>query len=165
MKESLKAFGKLHEALLGSDLVDGLCNQISLSFRVLLHHFRKCVRKPDVWARAKRRYKGDLSLEPVEAILQSIVLPPEDEEEEGDEEEEEPRAPVQVPVVQEPYVQVPVVQEPYVQVPVVQELLVNDDEVPDGGLPALQANSPNLAIWEVGQATEPQVPTQTLSCS
>ena len=87
VKESLEAFGKVNEAMIGTDLVDGLYNQISLSLRVLLSHFRRCARQESVWSRAQRRYKGCESLEPVSAIIQKIVVEEIDDEDEEEEED------------------------------------------------------------------------------
>ena len=72
VKDALVAFGKLHPALIGTDLVDGLYNQRSLSLRILLSHYRRCT-SPDVWATAKRTYKGAGDLAPVEDIIKKLV--------------------------------------------------------------------------------------------
>ena len=72
VKEGLQAFGKLHPASIGTDLVDGSYNQVSLSLRVLLSHYRRCT-SPEVWATAKRTYKGSMSLTPVEDIIKKLV--------------------------------------------------------------------------------------------
>ena len=101
LKDALETSGKLRGDKLGidqnnKDLVDGLFNQMSLSFRVLLLHYRLCVGKAEKWPRAKRCYKGNEDLAPVEKILGKIELDDEDEEDQdagpdddGDEEEGE----------------------------------------------------------------------------
>ena len=80
--EALEAFAKIHESKIGTDLRQGLFLQISLSLRVLLLHFRQCAQDDGTWARAKRCYKGDKSLSPVEAIIEKIELPEEEPEDE-----------------------------------------------------------------------------------
>ena len=75
MKKSLQDFGKLHKGLVGVDdgLQDGFYNQASLSIRVLLSHFVRCVNQA-TWDVAKRNYKGKEKLEPVEDVIGKVVL-------------------------------------------------------------------------------------------
>ena len=51
VKNALLGFGKVHPQLCGypSEEEEQVCNHISLSFRILLSHFRKCRLVPQCW--------------------------------------------------------------------------------------------------------------------
>ena len=82
MRQALGSWAKLHPGSLGvdpsRDVIDGLYNQVSLSVRVLCHHFRRCAESSKVWATAKRRFPANDELEKVEGVLKKITI---DEEE------------------------------------------------------------------------------------
>ena len=68
-----------------------LFDAASLSWRVVLYHYRKCALVEGAWDTAKGVYSGEHSLEPVEVILGKIIPLPkgeadDDEDEKGIEE-------------------------------------------------------------------------------
>ena len=78
MRQALCSWAKLHPGSLGvessRDVIDGLYNQVSLSVRVLCHHFRRCAESTKVWATARRRFLAKDELEKVEGVLRMIKV-------------------------------------------------------------------------------------------
>ena len=72
-KAALRLFGKVYPNRVGSPLADLLYNAISISFRVVLLHFRKCAKDSGRWKTACNTYKGDDDLQPVADILKCVV--------------------------------------------------------------------------------------------
>ena len=56
VKNALNHFQKLYPGMIGGE-ASLVFNHISLSYRVLLYHYRKAAADPQVWATAKRKYK------------------------------------------------------------------------------------------------------------
>ena len=73
MKRALESMAKLHPKIIAnSSHPDLLYGQISLSFRLVLFHFKKCSQEIGAWQTCKNMYKGDLDLEPITTILNKI---------------------------------------------------------------------------------------------
>ena len=83
MKTSLRNFEKLHAHLIGEDSEadrEQLFNAISLSWRILMCHFRRCRNSTVVWRTLQKTVVGtDIDLQPVAKILPHIDLCAEEE--------------------------------------------------------------------------------------
>ena len=88
-KQALKIFAKLYPGMVGSQAHDLLFNGSSLSFRVLLYHYRLCSQSESAWTTAKNVFQGDtILLQPVDQILGMIEQEEEDEDETEEGEDE-----------------------------------------------------------------------------
>ena len=88
VKNAIQNLEKLHPNVIqdAADMKEALYSQISLSFRILLYHFRKCAMSQHAWARCIGSYRGTLKdLEPIVVILRKIrpSFDPEEEAEPG----------------------------------------------------------------------------------
>ena len=81
LKAGLTAFGNLHTHLRGVKTekeADTLYNEVSLSLRVLLYHYRKCKEYLSVWTTCRKVFKGPNShLQAISNLLDKIELEPE----------------------------------------------------------------------------------------
>ena len=72
VKSAIQNLEKIHPNVIqdAADMKEALYSQISLSFRILLYHFRKCAMSQHAWARCIGSYRGTLKdLEPIVEIL------------------------------------------------------------------------------------------------
>ena len=92
MKSGLIQLYKIHPKVVACEdpkMRDDLFGQISLSFRILLYHFKKCAEKKTNWQRCLGSYKENIEkLEPVVDILRKIKPSIDDEQDEEEEEAE-----------------------------------------------------------------------------
>ena len=73
MKRALESMAKLHPKIVANSThPDILFGQISLSFRLVLFHYKKCAREAGAWQTCKNVYKGEKDLEPVFMVLSKI---------------------------------------------------------------------------------------------
>ena len=74
MKTALTQFQKLHGHLVGAGGdEEGLFNQISLSTRILLCHFRRCSRSASTWVTCCNKARvGETELESIKEVLATI---------------------------------------------------------------------------------------------
>ena len=72
-----------------SDMPGVLFDAASLSWRVVLYHYRKCALVERAWDTAKGVYSGEHSLEPIEVILGKIIPLPKGEVDDDDDDDDD----------------------------------------------------------------------------
>ena len=80
-RQGIRNLITLHGHLAGVSLetasVERLCNMVSLSCRILLHHVRRCAQHASVWATAQNMYAGPrCDLEAIGQVLQKVLVHP-----------------------------------------------------------------------------------------
>ena len=107
-KEALNKFVKLHPQLLPTgptlEITETLIDSISYSFRILLHHFRTCKKKPSAWSTVSRAFKDRESDQVAAARVLSKIRFPKKKQEDDTEAPEPPPAPQALDVAPVPAV-------------------------------------------------------------